>query len=75
MESNKLVYKDSGDKWVDYDVIYKNEDEGLSKTWKTNSNGVKIKFGKDGDIKVKDKTGTTKYDADDKKIKTDSSHK
>ena len=44
MESNKLVYKDSGDKWVDYDVIYKNEDEGLSKTWKTNSNGVKIKF-------------------------------
>ena len=75
METNKLVYKDSGDKWVDYDAMWKGDDENLSKTWKTKSDGVKIKFGKDGDIKIKDKTGTTKYDADDNKVKTDSSHK
>jgi hypothetical protein len=75
MESNKLVYKDSDNKWVDYDAMWNTEDQNLSKTWKTKSGDLKIKFGKDGDIKVKDKTGTTKYDADDNKIKTDSSHK
>ncbi|MFL5811918.1 MAG: hypothetical protein ACJ749_20510 [Flavisolibacter sp.] len=75
MESNKLQYKDSSDKWVDYDAMWKSNDETLSKTWKTNADGIKIKFGKDGDIKVKDKTGTTKYDASSDKIKTDSSHK
>src|SRR5215212_4357760 len=69
MQSDKLVYKDDSDKWVDYDARWKSDDENLSKTWKTKSGDVKIKFGKDGDIKVKDKDGTTKYDADDKKIK------
>jgi hypothetical protein len=75
MQSDKLIYKDDNNKWVDYDVRWKATDENLSKTWKTNANGVKIKFGKDGDIKVKDKEGTTKYHADKNKVTTDSSHK
>ena len=70
---DKLMYKTDDNKWVEYDVVWKTQDENLAKTWKTKSGDVKIKFGKDGDIKVKDKDGKTKYDADDNKIKRDSS--
>src|SRR5918993_1253491 len=65
MKSDRLTYRSDDDKWVDYDVRWKSQDENLSKTWKTKSGDVKIKFGKDGDIKIKDKDGKTKYDADD----------
>jgi hypothetical protein len=75
LQGDKLVYKGDGDKWVEYDDQWKMEDETITKGWKDKSNGVKIKVGKDGDIKIKDKSGTVKYDADDNKIKTDSSHK
>ena len=73
MKSDKITYRSDDDKWVDYDVRWKSQDENLSKTWKTKSGDVKIKFGKDGDIKIKDKDGKTKYDADDNKVKTDTS--
>lgn len=73
MQSDKLMYKSDDDKWVDYDARWKDKDDNLSKTWKSKSGDVKIKFGKDGDIKIKDKDGKTKYDADDNKIKTDTS--
>jgi hypothetical protein len=73
MKSDKLTYRSDDDKWVDYDVRWKSQDENLSKTWKTKSGDVKIKFGKDGDIKIKDKDGKVKYDADDNKVKTDTS--
>ncbi|MGZ8537839.1 MAG: hypothetical protein ACXWV9_06210 [Flavisolibacter sp.] len=69
MKSDKLTYRSDDDKWVDYDARWSSKDENLSKTWKTKSGDVKIKFGKDGDIKIKDKDGKTKYDADDNKIK------
>jgi hypothetical protein len=75
MKSDKLMYEDESNKWVDYDARWKTQDENLSKTWKTKSGDVKIKFGKDGDIKIKDKDGKTKYDADDNKVKTDSTKK
>jgi hypothetical protein len=75
MESDRLMYQDDNDKWVDYDVRWKSDDDNLSKTWKTKSGDLKIKFGKDGDIKVKDKDGKTKYDADDNKVKSDSTKK
>ena len=75
MKSDKITYRSDDDKWVDYDVRWKSQDENLSKTWKTKSGDVKIKFGKDGDIKIKDKDGKTKYDADDNKVKTDTTKK
>jgi hypothetical protein len=74
MDKEQLMYKDDSGKWVDYDTRWKMDDANFDKSWKSKSGDVKIKFGKDGDIKVKDKNGTTKYDADDNKIKTDSSH-
>jgi len=75
MKADKLTYRSDDDKWVDYDARWKSQDENLSKTWKTKSGDVKIKFGKDGDIKIKDKDGKTKYDADDNKVKTDTTKK
>lgn len=74
MNNNKLMYKGEKDEWMDYDAQWKASDEKLQKGWKTRIGDTKIKVSKDGDIKVKDKTGTVKYDADDKKIKSDSSH-
>jgi hypothetical protein len=74
MDNDKLMYKDDKGNWVTYDTRWKTTDENIGKTWKTKSGDTKIKFGKDGDIKVKDESGKTKYDADDNKIKTDTSH-
>ena len=74
MDKDQLTYKDESGNWVNYDKRWKSDDEKFSKSWKTKSGDTKIKFGKDGDIKIKDESGKTKYDADDNKVKTDSSH-
>ena len=73
LDKDQLMYKDDSGNWVNYDKRWKTDDESMSKTWKTKSGDTKIKFDKDGDIKIKDESGKTKYDADDKKIKKDSS--
>jgi len=73
MDNNNLMYKDDAGAWVDYDKRWKTDDEGVTKSWKTKDGNTKIKVSKDGDIKIKDENGKTKYDADDNKIKTDSS--
>lgn len=73
MQNNRLEYQGEGDTWVDYDKRYKEEDTRRMKSWKTKDGNTKIKVSKDGDIKVKDENGKVKYDADDNKIKVDSS--
>jgi hypothetical protein len=73
--NNKIMYEGDNGNWTDYDMQWKSSDEKLEKTWKTRIGDTKIKVDKDGDVKVKDKTGTVKYDADDNKVKSDSSHK
>ena len=45
----------------------------VAEDWKKKYGDTKVKVSKDGDIKVKDENGKIKYDADDKKIKTDTS--
>jgi uncharacterized protein (DUF2147 family) len=56
-----------------YDDRWKKEDEKMTKDWKTKHGNTKIKISKDGDIKVKDESGKVKYDADDNKMKVDTS--
>lgn len=75
MESDKLVFKGDDDQWVTYDERWKVKDGDTDQKWKSKTGDTKIKFSKDGDIKIKDKNGKTKYDAGDNKIKTDSSGK
>jgi len=75
MNNNKIVYESDNGSWTDYDAEFKSTDEKIQKTWKTRIGDTKIKVDKDGDVKVKDKSGTVKYDADDNKVKSDSSHK
>lgn len=58
MENDKLLFEDSNNTWVDYEVKWKNdEDESKMK-----SDDMKVKTEKDGDMKVK---------TDDKKIKVE----
>ena len=73
MQNNRLEYQGEGDTWVTYDKRYKEEDERRTKGWKIKDGDTKIKVSRDGDIKVKDENGKVKYDADDNKIKVDSS--
>lgn len=73
MDKDQLMYKTDEGKWSNYDTYWKTKDENITKSWKSKSGNTKIKVGKDGDIKIKDESGKTKYDADDNKIKTDSS--
>jgi hypothetical protein len=74
MDKDHLVYKDDNTgNWISYDQRWKADEENINKTWKTKSGDIKIKFDKDGDIKVKDEDGKVKYDSDDNKIKVDSS--
>lgn len=75
MESDNLVFKSDDDKWVTYDERWKVKDDDTDQKWKSKPGDAKIKFSKDGDIKIKDKDGKVKYDADDNKVKTDSSRK
>ena len=70
-ENNELRYKDDSGNWVTYDAYWKERDDKISSDWKTKSGDTKIKFDNDGDIKIKDEEGKTKYDADDNKVKTD----
>ena len=73
MDNGNLMYKDDNDSWVTYDQRWKTKDDSINESWKTKSGDTKIKFDKDGDVKFKDESGKVKYDADDEKIKTDSS--
>ena len=73
MDNDQLMYKDDTGNWVTYEKRWKVKDDDMGKSWKAKSGDTKIKFDKDGDIKVKDESGKTKYDADDNKVKTDSS--
>lgn len=73
MENNNILYKDESGNWVTYDKRWSTNEESISKSWKTKSGDTKIKFSKDGDIKIKDDSSKVKYDADDQKLKTDSS--
>jgi hypothetical protein len=75
MDKDRLMYKDDSGNWVDYDKRWKTDDENMGKSWKTKSGDTKIKFSKDGDVKIKDESGKTKYDADDNKVKTDTTKK
>jgi hypothetical protein len=58
MEDNKMLFEDSSDHWVEYDVKWKNDDDES----KMKTDDMKVKTEKDGDQKIK--TG-------DKKIKKD----
>jgi hypothetical protein len=73
MNNDQLVYKDDNGNWVSYDQRWSTNDETLNKTWKAKSGNAKIKFDKDGDVKYKDDSTRLKYDADDNKMKSDSS--
>lgn len=73
MDNDLLLYKDNSGNWVTYEKAWSTDDETINKTWKAKSGDAKIKFDKDGDIKYKDDSTRVKYDADDNKIKTDSS--
>lgn len=73
MNNDQLVYKDDNGNWVTYDKRWPNNDETINKTWKAKSGDTKIKFDKDGDAKYKDDSTRLKYDADDNKMKSDSS--
>ncbi|MBD0331295.1 MAG: hypothetical protein ICV66_01440 [Chitinophagaceae bacterium] len=75
MQNNRLVYRNDDDTtWVTYEQRWRDEDMRLQNDWKQKFGDTKIKVSKDGDIKVKDKsTGEkAKFDADDDKVKTDS---
>jgi hypothetical protein len=74
MQNNKIMYKGDNDTWVDYDVRWKEEDTRLKDSWKQKYGDTKIKVNKDGDVKVKDESGKTKYDAEKNKVKTDSTN-
>ena len=73
MDNDQLMYKDDSGNWVTYDKRWSSNDSKISESWKTKSGDTKIKFSKDGDIKIKDDTSKLKYDADDRKVKSDSS--
>ncbi len=72
MENGKLMYKGDNDAWDTYEKRWPDADK-MEKDWKTKIGETKIKVSKDGDIKVKDENGKVKYDADDNKIKVDTS--
>ncbi|HEY0749976.1 MAG TPA: hypothetical protein VGD26_02400, partial [Chitinophagaceae bacterium] len=71
-EGNTIVFKAEDGSWVSYDTRWPN-DETEMKDYKTKIGDTKVKVSEDGDIKVKDEKGKVKYDADDNKVKTDSS--
>ena len=73
MEGNELRYKGDNDTWVNYEDRWRVDDTKRSEDFKKKYGDTKVKISKDGDIKVKDENGKVKYDAEDNKIKTDSS--
>lgn len=58
MENDKVLFEDSSNNWVDYEVKWKNDDDES----KMKTEDMKVKTEKDGDQKIK---------TDDKKIKKD----
>ncbi len=74
MDGSTLKYKGENDTWVTYEERWPN-DATEQKEWKEKIGNTKYKVSSDGDIKIKNKeTGEKiKYDADDNKIKVDSS--
>jgi hypothetical protein len=73
MDKDQLSYKDESGNWVSYDKEWRIKDNNIDKSVKAKNGDIKIKFGADGDIKVKDESGKTKYNADKGTVKTDSS--
>lgn len=72
MDNGSLKYKGDGDNWDTYEKRWPDDDK-MQKDWKTKIGDTKIKMSKDGDMKIKDENGKVKYDADDNRIKTDTS--
>jgi hypothetical protein len=72
MENGNLTYRGDNDTWLTYEKRWP-DDVKMEKEWKQKIGDTKIKISKDGDIKIKDEKGKVKYDADDNKIKVDSS--
>jgi hypothetical protein len=72
MDNGSLMYRDNNDTWLTYEKRWP-DDVKMEKDWKQKIGDTKIKISKDGDIKIKDEKGKVKYDADDNKIKVDSS--
>jgi hypothetical protein len=64
MEGEKLTYKSDGDKWVDYDTRWKNDDMDMDRKWKESNNGMKVKTEADGDVKMKDGDTKIKMETD-----------
>lgn len=58
LENDKVLFEDSSNNWVDYEVKWKNDDDES----KMKTEDMKVKTEKDGDQKIK---------TDDKKIKKD----
>jgi hypothetical protein len=73
MQNNNITYRNDDDTWVTYDKRWKTEDDRMKEDYKKKFGDTKVKVSKDGDIKIKDENGKVKYDADDNKVKTDSS--
>ncbi|HVF97684.1 MAG TPA: hypothetical protein VM871_10195 [Flavisolibacter sp.] len=74
MEKDRIMYKGDGDKWLDYDNRWLNEDAEMAKKWKSSDGGMKQKVvTEEGDkIKVKtDEEGNTKIKVNDQKTKVD----
>ena len=72
LQGSKIEFKDSNDAWVDYDRLYKAQDDKNAEEWKMKVGDMKIKVEEDGDMKVKSPDGKYKVDADgDTKLKTD----
>jgi hypothetical protein len=65
LDNNKMMFEDSNDKWVDYDVKWKNDDDES----KMKSDDIKVKTEKDGDMKIKTKDTVIKKDEDGTKGK------
>lgn len=74
MQNNRLEYRGDNDSWMNYDKRWKMDDEKRSKDWKMKSGDMKMKMDRDGDMKMKDENGKVKYDADDNKVKVDTSN-
>lgn len=75
MKNNKLMYKDEGDKWVDYNARWMKDDEAATKKWKESDRGDKVKMVTDEGDKIKVKTdeeGNTKVKMNGEKVKVDS---
>ena len=64
MEDNKILFEDSNNNWVDYDVKWKNDDGET----KMKTDDIKVKTEKDGDMKIKTKDKKIKKDEDGTKV-------